>query len=187
MALNPLLFSLVEPLQRWICERSALARRLQARDDPLATLPTNTADKFLAQQVVLVGYGRVGRHIAAALAEQGQAFVVADHNRERVAQLRAAGIAAVHGDATDPAVLIQAHIAQARLLVIATAASVDARPMIETARTLNPGIQTVVRALSDEEAHRLQADGAVQALVAETELARAVVQRVQTALQAPRA
>jgi CPA2 family monovalent cation:H+ antiporter-2 len=185
MALNPLLFSLVEPLQRWICERSALARRLQARDDPLATLPANTAGKYLAQQVVLVGYGRVGRHIAAALAEQGQAFVVADHNRERVAQLRAAGIAAVHGDATDPAVLIQAHIAQARLLVIATAASVDARPMIETARTLNPGIQTVVRALSDEEAQRLQADGAVQALVAETELARAVVQRVQTALQAP--
>jgi CPA2 family monovalent cation:H+ antiporter-2 len=175
MALNPLLFSLVEPLQRWICERSALARRLQARDDPLATLPTNTADKFLAQQVVLVGYGRVGR-----------AFVVADHNRERVAQLREAGMAAVHGDATDPAVLIQAHIAQARLLVIATAASVDARPMIETARTLNPSIQTVVRALSDEEAQRLQADSAVQALVAETELARAVVQRVQTALQAPR-
>ena len=187
MAVNPLLFSMVEPLERWICEHSALARRLQARDDPLATLPTNTADKFLAQQVVLVGYGRVGRHIAAALAEQGQAFVVADHNRERVAQLREAGIAAVHGDATDPAVLIQAHIAQARLLVIATAASVDARPMIETARILNPGIQTVVRAQSDEEAQRLETEGAVQALVAETELARAVVQRVQTALQAPRA
>jgi monovalent cation:H+ antiporter-2, CPA2 family len=89
----------------------------------------------------------------------------------------------VHGDATDPAVLIQAHIAQARLLVIATAASVDARPMIEAARTLNPSIQTVVRALSDEEAQRLQADGALQALVAETELARGVVRRVQTALQ----
>jgi hypothetical protein len=43
-----------------------------------------------------------------------------------------------------------------------------------------------VRALSDEEAQRLQADGAVQALVAETELARAVVQRVQRALQVPR-
>jgi monovalent cation:H+ antiporter-2, CPA2 family len=187
MALNPLLFSMVEPLQRWICERSVLARRLQARDDPLATLPVDTADKYLAQQVVLVGYGRVGRRVAAALAEQGQPFVVADHNRERVAQLREAGIASVHGDAADPAVLIQAHIAQARLLVIATAASVDARPMIETARTLNPTIQTVVRALSDEEAHRLQADGAVQALVAETELARAVVQRVQSALQVPRA
>ena len=35
-------------------------------------------------QVVLVGYGRVGRRIAEALSAQGIPFVVAEQNRERV-------------------------------------------------------------------------------------------------------
>ena len=34
----------------------------------LAGLPVSTEAKFLSQQVVLVGYGRVGRRIAEALA-----------------------------------------------------------------------------------------------------------------------
>ncbi|RZJ07482.1 MAG: sodium:proton antiporter, partial [Rubrivivax sp.] len=34
IALNPLLFSGVEPLRRWVLQRSAWARRLEARDDP---------------------------------------------------------------------------------------------------------------------------------------------------------
>lgn len=34
IALNPLLFSGVEPLRRWVLKRSAWARRLEARDDP---------------------------------------------------------------------------------------------------------------------------------------------------------
>ncbi|HKX95438.1 MAG TPA: cation:proton antiporter, partial [Methylibium sp.] len=120
IALNPLVFSAIEPLRRWVLARSATARRLEARDDPLAELPMDTAQKYLARQVVIVGYGRVGREVAAALSAAGLPFVVADQNRERVEALRAEGHAAVLGDATDPAVLIQAHIAQARMLVIAT-------------------------------------------------------------------
>ncbi len=29
-------------------------------DDPLAELPMSTEDKYLAKQIVLVGYGRLG-------------------------------------------------------------------------------------------------------------------------------
>ncbi|MCX8005388.1 MAG: sodium:proton antiporter, partial [Burkholderiaceae bacterium] len=39
MALNPLVFEAVEPLRRLVLARSALARRLDARSDPLAELP----------------------------------------------------------------------------------------------------------------------------------------------------
>ena len=46
--------------------------------------------------------------------------MVAEQNRELVEKLRAEGMAAVSGDAADPAVLIQAHIARARVLVVAT-------------------------------------------------------------------
>ncbi|MBA2723433.1 MAG: cation:proton antiporter, partial [Methylibium sp.] len=110
IALNPLVFSLVEPAQRWIRSNSALARRFEERDDPLAELPASTEARYLARQVVLVGYGRVGRHIAEALKRDGVPFVVADHNRERVEALRQQGVPAVLGDAAEPSVLIQAHI-----------------------------------------------------------------------------
>ena len=117
IALNPMLFSAVEPLRRWILRKSALARGLENRVDPLAELPMSTDRKFLARQVVLVGYGSVGREIAQALRQRDIPFVVVDRNRERVEALRAAGTPAVSGDACDPAVLIQAHIAEAGLLV----------------------------------------------------------------------
>jgi len=42
IALNPLLFSVLSPLKKWLSARSELARRLDLRDDPLAALPATT-------------------------------------------------------------------------------------------------------------------------------------------------
>ena len=175
IALNPLVFSLIEPVQRWMREHSALARRLEARDDPLAELPASTEARFLARQVVVVGYGRVGRVIAEALHAEGIPCVVADRLRERVEALRARGRAAVLGEATDPATLIQAHIARARLLVVATPQAFDAPQMIAIARALNPEIRVLVRAGSEEEAARLEREGNARAFVGEHELAQAML------------
>ncbi|WP_127997381.1 YbaL family putative K(+) efflux transporter [Piscinibacter defluvii] len=181
IALNPLVFSLVEPAARWMRARSPLARRLDERDDPLAELPLHTEEKYLARQVVLVGHGRVGRHIAGALRGAGVPVVVAELNRERVEELRAQGLPAVSGDAADPAVLIQAHIAQAALLVIALPETIGVTQMIETARTLNPAIRVLVRAPGEEEARLLEAGGAARAFVAEQELAAAMLREVLAA------
>jgi len=178
IALNPFYFSAIEPAQRWIRKRSRLARALERFVDPLTALPLSTDRRFLANQVVLVGYGRVGRHIAAALQERGVAFVVADANREVVARLRGSGTPAVAGNATDAITLVQAHIAQARLLVIATPQTVQVRQMVSTARTLNPAIEVVVRSHNEEEAELLERDQAGKVFVGETELARAMTEFV---------
>ncbi|MCK6387683.1 MAG: cation:proton antiporter, partial [Zoogloea sp.] len=82
IALNSLLFTAIEPAQAWARAHSAWARRLDLRDDPLAALPMSTDRKLLTGQVVLVGYGQVGQHIAAALAERHIPCIVADSNRE---------------------------------------------------------------------------------------------------------
>ncbi len=172
IAINPLVFASVKPLQVWIRSRSTLAQALERSADPLAELPMSTDEKYLSGQVVLVGYGRVGRRIGECLAERSIPYVVAEQNREVVERLRAKGIAAVSGDASDPAVLIQAHIARASMLVVATPDTFDVRQMIKTARTLNPGIETVVRTHNEEEAGLLEREAAEKVFLGEDELAK---------------
>ncbi|MBT9597468.1 MAG: Kef family K(+) transporter [Vitreoscilla sp.] len=178
IALNPLVFAAIEPALRWARAHSALARRLDRSDDPLAELPMSTDAKFLRHQVVLVGHGRVGQGIAAALKTQGIPFVVAEENREIVERLRSEGQAAVLGNAVDPATLIQAHIAEARLLVIATPQTVDVRQMVETARSLNPTVDVVVRSENAEEAALLEQEGCGTVFVGKNELARSMTAHV---------
>jgi CPA2 family monovalent cation:H+ antiporter-2 len=178
IALNPLVFQAIEPAQTWIRARSKLAQALERPDDPLAALPMTVDLNRLAGQVVLVGYGRVGRRIGEALTAQGIPFVVAEENREIVEKLRANDIPAVSGDASDPAVLIQAHIHRARVLVIATPDPLNVRRMIETARTVNPRVEIIVRTHSEEEAALLEKENAGRVFFGEHELARSMIQHV---------
>ncbi|MFT4243173.1 MAG: cation:proton antiporter [Acidovorax sp.] len=178
MALNPMLFRAIAPLQDWLRARSAWARRLEQRDDPLAELPMTTDSRYLARQVVLVGYGKVGRRVASVLTANDIPFVVAEQNRELVESLRASGIAAVYGDAVEPAVLIQAHIARAAMLVIATPDSMNVQQMIATATTLNPQIETVVRSHNGDEARRLAQECGCTVFLADETLAQAMARHV---------
>jgi CPA2 family monovalent cation:H+ antiporter-2 len=178
IALNPLVFRAVEPAQKWIRSRSKLAQTLERPDDPLAVLPMTVDLNRLTGQVVLVGYGRVGRRIGEALTANGISFVVAEENREIVEKLRESGVPAVSGDATEPTVLIQAHIHRARMLVIATPDTLDVRRMIETARTVNPRIEMVVRTHSEEEAVLLEKENAGKVFLGEHELVRAMIRHV---------
>lgn len=172
IALNPLLFAAIEPVRRWVLARSQTARNLEQRGDPYAELPMTTERKFLEGQVVLVGYGRVGRRIASAMQERGIPFVIADENRELVESLRKAGFAAVSGNAADPAVLIQAHIAHAAMLVVAVPEPLFVRQMVETARTLNPHVEVVLRTHSEDESKLLRKEGFGTVFYGEEELAK---------------
>ncbi|KNZ32194.1 MAG: sodium:proton antiporter [Methylibium sp. NZG] len=178
IAINPLVFSAVEPIERWLLRRPGLASRLEPAESPLAELPTTTDAKYLSRQVVIVGWGRVGKRIADALAAQGVPFVVAESNREYVQTLRDLGIPAVWGNATEPEVLIQAHFALALALALATPETLQVRSMVEIARTLNPAIQIVVRSHNVEEAQMLEKEGAGTVFVGESELASAMVRHV---------
>jgi CPA2 family monovalent cation:H+ antiporter-2 len=178
IALNPFVFQAIEPLQRWLRSRSQAVRDFERRDDPLAELPMTTDLSRLTGHIVLVGYGRVGKRIGEALTARGVPIVVAEENREIVERLRNQGVPAVSGDASEPAVLIQAHIARARMLVIAVPDAFRARKMIEIARTLKPDVETVVRTHSDEEAALLRQERAGGVFMGEHELALAMARHV---------
>lgn len=195
IAFNSVIFACIEPLQKWIRARSAFARSLEMRDDPLAVLPMSTGEAYLSGQVVLVGYGRVGRRIARMLDEQQIPYVVAEANRDLVEKLRKNNIPAVCGDAADPNVLIQAHIAKAGILVAATSNTFHVRQMVEIARTLNPKIETVIRTHNEEEAELWMQEKIGKIFLSEQQLAQGMAEHVmermgkmpgsQTTSQAP--
>ena len=178
IAVNPLLFSAVEPLRRWVLARSAFARKLEARDDPLAELPMTTHRRYLDRQIVLVGFGPVGERVASALHARRIPFVVVANSREVVEGLRAQGWPAVFGNATEPATLIQAHVATARQLVVTGHAAVEALSMLETARTLNPDIVALAEVGSEDEARWLRQSGFNEAMTPDAGLAGSIGQAI---------
>ncbi len=125
---------------------------------------------------MLVGYGRVGRHIGEALRANGLTCVVVEENREVVERLRAEGALAVWGDGTEPAVLVQAHIARARDLVIVTGALPRTRQMVDIARRLNPRIRATARAHNDQEAALMRQEHVDRVFVGAEELANSMIQ-----------
>ncbi len=182
IALNPLIFALIKPSSKWMTQHSAYARSLSLRADPLGALPMSTEGKFLSGQAVLVGYGRVGQRIASTLNAHGIPFVVAEQNRALVEQLRAQGQPAVTGNATEPNVLIQAHIAQAAMLIIATPDSMNIRKMVDIAKQLKPDIEVVIRIHHEDEYQRLQSLGETL-FFGEAELAKGMASHVLSRFQ----
>jgi monovalent cation:H+ antiporter-2, CPA2 family len=178
IAMNPLVFAAVEPLRRWIHAKSSEARRFERSPDPLSELPMTVDQALLTGQVVLVGYGRVGKRIAASLTEHSIPYVVIEENREYVETLRRQNVPAVSGNAGEAAVLIQGHIARAGMLVVATPDTVHVRRMVEVARMLNPKIDIVLRTHSEEEAELLRREKAGAVFMGEHELALGMTRHV---------
>jgi CPA2 family monovalent cation:H+ antiporter-2 len=171
IAINPLVFSFIKPFKKWVLSVSETARKYEYRIDKFAELPMSTERKYLEGQVVLVGYGRVGKRIAKDLTDCNIPFVVAEQNREIVEDLRKKGVAAISGDASDPTLLVQAHIANAAMLVIAIPDTINIRKMCEIAKTLRPEIQIVIRTHNEDESKLLRSESVGKVFYGEEELA----------------
>lgn len=183
ITLNSFIFSAIEPVQNWIRERSHLARLLERSGDPLSMLPDEVSQEYLRDQVVLVGHGEVGRRITKELMAQNIKVVIAEENREIVERLRQKGIAAVSGHATEPSVLIQAHIQHARLLVLSPMDILDIHKIVDIAKTLNPQIQVLVCAESKEEAEVIRRDNIGEVYFAKEEMAKNMTNHILNQIQ----
>ncbi|MGE8572120.1 cation:proton antiporter [Acinetobacter sp. YH12251] len=183
ITLNSFIFSAIEPMQRLIRERSNLARLLERSSDPLAMLPDEVSQDYLRDQVVLIGHGEVGRRITRELMNENIKVVIAEENREIVENLREKGIAAVSGVATEPGVLIQAHIQHARLLVISPMDILDIHKIVDIAKMLNPSIQVLVCAESKEEAEVIRRDNIGEVYYAKEEMAKNMSNHILNQIQ----
>ena len=114
-------------------------------------------------QVIVAGFGRVGRVVARMLRDNGFRAVVIDHNPDRFAELRADGFVGFYGDALRPDLLEAAGASQAAIVVIAIddpEASVD---LLKRVKREYPHIIILSRALNTAGQKRLLSDGADRA------------------------
>lgn len=172
IAINPMIFKLISPVHAWIKSYPRLIGFFERPGDPLAQLPMTTKEEYLERQVVLVGYGRVGKRIAHLLFEKAIPFVVIEDNREIIENLRATNFPAVYGDASDLSVLIQSNITRASMLIIVISDTVHVGKMIRYACQLNPEIEIIVRTHDEEEAALLQKEITGKVFFAEGEIAK---------------
>ncbi|MCR0983159.1 cation:proton antiporter domain-containing protein [Roseomonas populi] len=126
----------------------------------------------LENHAVLVGYGRVGVLVAAALRRHHLPFIVVEDDRQRVDLLHNQGVPALWGNGTQAEMLEAAHVDRARLLIVTLPLAWEARRVVELARTANPGIAVTVRAHQDAEVDWLHVqDSSGLAVMGEREVA----------------
>jgi CPA2 family monovalent cation:H+ antiporter-2 len=169
ITLNPVLFAMVEPAERWLKARPMLHRLLDRGGGALARPGPERAP--MHGHAVICGWGRVGRMVGRALEARGFGYVVIEDHRPTVEQLRERGVQALYGDIADEHLLEYAEVRRARVLVFAAYDPASAEFAVEFARKVNPRIEIVARVETPEEADRLLDRGASQTVEGERELA----------------
>ena len=186
ITLNPFVFATITPVTRWVRARPALYALVERGATRLATLPQNPRSNPLREHAIVVGYGRVGGMIGAALADRRLPFVVIERDLRLVEVLRERGLRAIYGDASTPGVLEAAHIGSARLLVIASPDSYAARRVVDLAREHRPGVDIVVRTHSDLDREHFEKQGVGRVVMGERELAIGMTEYALASLAVPR-
>ena len=140
---------------------SALARRLaplleeaRPKDPALEALPE-------AQQghAIIIGYGRVGKTVAALLRQHGLSQIAVDSDPATVARARRAGEGVFFGDAARPAFLQACGLASARSVIITINLAPQIDKIVSAIRAERPDLPIISRARDAAHARHLYAQG----------------------------
>jgi len=183
ITLNSLVFGVLSRAERWLLGWPRLLRALERAPAGGPGVPLRSTGHGMHGHVVVVGHGRVGGAISDALRDHLIPFVVVEQNRVEVDALRKRGVRAVFGDASRLGVLRHAELRDARLLVVTVPDAYHARRIIELARALNPGIDTVVRTHTEAAQAMFQALRVGRAVMGERELALGMARYALVAMQ----
>jgi voltage-gated potassium channel len=114
----------------------------------------------LRDHVIICGYGRVGRRIAAEFREAGARYVVVDHSDEALDAARDQGDLYVAGDGTQDRFLREAGLDHASGLVASSDSDATNVSITLSARDARADLLIVARAGDEEAARRLRLAGA---------------------------
>jgi CPA2 family monovalent cation:H+ antiporter-2 len=168
---NPLVFRVAEAIERRIPERAGE----RGRDVPDA----------LADHVVVVGHGRVGRHVIDVLEGMGIPVLVVDEDDSRIDALEGRRLHTLLGNAASSELLRHAALPRARALIVAVADPVATEIIVGRAHDLAPSLRIVARASSHEGAEPLARAGATVVVDPQLEGAIEMLRRVLLLLDVP--
>lgn len=170
--LNPVMFVLLDRFSAKVAAAAEAAKQA-AKEAAAAAMPAQPRG-----HIVLVGHGRVGSNVSAALRRSGADVVVIENDDERVARLQREGFTAINGNAAAQEILDEAEIAQAHGLLVAIPNAFEGGQIVAKARAVNPGLLIIARAHSAEEVIHLRSNGANLVIMGEDEIARAMIARL---------
>lgn len=149
--INPLMYGLVEPAERWLKRHLPGFWKRLDRSGPSIELP----HEHLGDHVVVIGCGRVGAPVARTLLKLGVPRLVVELDPGRAVELEREGVPALFGDASNSDILAHAGLERARLMVITLPSDLDAILAVTAAREINPELPILVRASTMEGLKRL--------------------------------
>jgi CPA2 family monovalent cation:H+ antiporter-2 len=168
IVLNPLMFGLID--------------RLRPRPPQgTAPKPSDIVPTTLTGHTVLVGYGRVGSYVGAALAGPKEPCVVIETGQRAIEQARRDGVEVIEGNAAQSDVLAAANLTQARRLIVTIPEAFEAGQVVEQARAAHPSLEILARAHSDAIMEHLTVLGADLVVSGEREIAERMLERIREA------
>lgn len=138
-----------------------LAKRLQP--EPAATAPQAVADDHEGH-VIIAGFGRVGRTVAALLQTCGRRYVAFDLDLVAVQSGRDDGLTVYYGDASRPEVLRAARAESAALLVVTMDDPHAVTRAVTQVRGQYPALKILARARDLAQSRALRECGATSAV-----------------------
>ena len=172
ISVNPLMFKLVEPAERWLKQFPAVWRVLNRHGpaEPLVVEP-------VTDHVVIVGSGRVGRHISEVLTQLQVPRLVVESDHARLEKLRSLGVPTLYGDAASSEIMDHAGLERARALVVTLPDDAAALAVVISARVRAPKLHIIARASTWDGAKRLREAGADEVVRPELEGGVEIVRR----------
>jgi CPA2 family monovalent cation:H+ antiporter-2 len=164
ITVSPLLFRSVDRVEHWL---RRWPRVWSVIDRHGITPPPRPS--AMRDHVVIIGSGRVGRHIAEMLGRQNVPRLIVESDPAILSKLQSLQIPVLYGDAANSEILQHAGLRAARLLVITVPDDVSAHAMVATARKYAPNIRILSRASSWQGGRRLLAAGVAQIVRPELE------------------
>jgi len=120
-------------------------------------------------QVLIVGFGRVGRLVGEILLTHDQRFLAIDADPSTVGKGRAEGSNVFYGDAARADMLALCGIDTARAVVVTMDAPTKVDEVVKAVRAIRPDIVLIARARDDKHAARLYGLGVTDAVPETTE------------------
>jgi voltage-gated potassium channel len=134
----------------------------------------------LANHVIVIGFGALGRLVAGRLHDAREQLVVIDRDKELAAQASNLGYLVVQGDAgADDAALDRAGVERARALVVTTEDPDRKLSITLMAHSRNPKLKIAVTGEDGPREALLQRAGASQVVIPADLIAEALVDRLR--------